>query len=366
MRNEGPQIYGPYKHGKKWRVVVISGSAQVARSYSTEAEAIAVKKRTQEISLSITVESIVHDYIAHLGSRGLAASTVRTVEYRLNAFFAGRERSNYFDISKSVAANLYADITTRQSVDTHRNTLVAVKAMGAWAVKTGKARSNPFAAVEPTGLRSRGKQQLRIDEARKLYAKCVELADSGDDGAVAVLTTMLLGLRASEVTNRLVRDLDAGGTILWIEKAKTRAGDRGLAVPDVLRSHLQRLAKGRAPTERLFGGSTTKRGNARDRQWLYHHTHRLCELALVPATSPHALRGLHATVAIAAGADVASVARHLGHSDTKVTTEHYIAPGAIARSRATFVAEILVKNNASIFTNGVLSSEISQEEDVTN
>jgi hypothetical protein len=58
---------------------------------------------------------------------------------------------------------------------------------------------------------------LRIDEARKLVDVCLRSANGGDEAAVGVMTALLLGLRASEVTDRVVRDLDDNGRLLWIE-----------------------------------------------------------------------------------------------------------------------------------------------------
>jgi len=52
------------------------------------------------------------------------------------------------------------------------------------------------------------KAQLRIDEARKWSKQAVKLAKSGDEGAVATLMSLLMGMRASEIVSRVVRDLD--------------------------------------------------------------------------------------------------------------------------------------------------------------
>lgn len=65
-----------------------------------------------------------------------------------------------------------------------------------------------------------------------------------------MLTAFLLGLRASEVTDRVVRDLDDEGRLLWIEFGKTRRSRRTLEVPALLRPHLPRLAKGRAADDK--------------------------------------------------------------------------------------------------------------------
>ena len=47
-------------------------------------------------------------------------------------------------------------------------------------------------------------------------------ANVGNDAAVGVLTALLMGMRASEVTDRVVRDLDDEGCLLWIEVGKTK------------------------------------------------------------------------------------------------------------------------------------------------
>ena len=43
-----------------------------------------------------------------------------------------------------------------------------------------------------------------------------ELADVGDEGAVAAMMALVMGMRASEIVSRVVRDLDDDGRLLWI------------------------------------------------------------------------------------------------------------------------------------------------------
>ena len=50
--------------------------------------------------------------------------------------------------------------------------------------------------------------------------------------AIAALVSLLMGMRASEITTRIVRDLDDSGRLLWIPHAKTEAGKRTLQVPE--------------------------------------------------------------------------------------------------------------------------------------
>jgi integrase len=65
-------------------------------------------------------------------------------------------------------------------------------------------------------------------------------------------TALLMGMRASEVTDGLVRDLDDDGRVLVIPHAKTRAGVRRLRIPEVLQPLPVGLATGKEEIERLF------------------------------------------------------------------------------------------------------------------
>ena len=74
-------------------------------------------------------------------------------------------------------------------------------------MKQGWIATSPLAEITAVGQRNRGKRQLRIDEARKLVDLCIRRANEGDEATVGAMTAFLLGLRASEVTDRVVRDL---------------------------------------------------------------------------------------------------------------------------------------------------------------
>ena len=64
--------------------------------------------------------------------------------------------------------------------------------------------------------------------------------------------TLLLNLRPGEVVVRTVRDVDDGGTRLRVRKAKTRAGDRDIKLPDVLQPLIAARCVGKRPDELLF------------------------------------------------------------------------------------------------------------------
>jgi len=192
-----------------------------------------------------------------------------------------------------------------------------------WCVAKGWARAGLLDGIEVLGERKRGKPQfVGVDETRKFLGKALELAAEGDAGALAAAIALLLGMRASEITDRLVREIDDGGKILVITSAKTRAGIRRLMIPEILRPYLAALVKGKAPTDRIFGAKA-------GRHWVLRSVLRVCEAAGVQTISTHGLRGTHATLAVGAGMTGPAVAASLGHEDFSITSRHYAAPGSV-------------------------------------
>jgi integrase len=143
---------------------------------------------------------------------------------------------------------------------------------------------------------------------------------------------LLMGMRASEIVERTVRNLDDEGRLLWITDAKTQAGVRRLEVPPQLQEHLQRLARGKSPSDRLFGRDA-------DRHWVLRSVHRVCKAAGGPRVPSHGLRGTHATLAVGAGATSHLVAAALGHQSFATTARHYARAEAIEGAQQERVLE---------------------------
>lgn len=144
-----------------------------------------------------------------------------------------------------------------------------------------------------------------------------------EDGAVAALMSLLMGMRVSEIADRIVRNLDDAGRLLWITDAKTQAGVRRLQVPETLQPLLRRVAAGKQPGDRLFGPTAS-------RYTVLRHVQRICRVAGVPVVPPHGLRGTHASLAMTAGATGDLVAAALGHESFTTTERHYARAEAIA------------------------------------
>ena len=197
----------------------------------------------------------------------------------------------------------------------------------------GALSQSPFAGIQPVGRPSRGKKQLRFDEAERFITTAFQLFDERQDTmALAAATALLLGCRASEVLQLRVRDLDCGGTKLWVAardndyQGKTANAARDPDVPAVLRPRLLKLTADQAPDAYLFGLGAT--GKPRSRQLLHSTVQRLCVAAEVPVVCTHSLRGVWATAGVRSGALSHAVAAALGHGSFAVTAKHYVKPGA--------------------------------------
>ena len=137
-----------------------------------------------------------------------------------------------------------------------------------------------------------------------------------------MMMALLLGMRASEIVSRVVRDLDDEGHLLWIPDSKTEAGKRTLRIPEVLRPLMQRLAGNRAPEALLFGQHW--------RDWPREWVQRICAEAGVPVVGAHSMRGLHSTLAMDAGVTGHVVAASLGHESVSTTVQSYAKAEAVA------------------------------------
>lgn len=329
------RFHGPYRHGKKWRVVAVGeDGTRGVRAFDDEDEAhrwianatTATAKLAEVRTLELAVEAYHAAQDRRVTEGELRESTVERERYHLRAMLKLKThgRLDLRRLDAKLAAKLYDERSG--AVDTHRNGLAVAKAFGEWCVARGWLKANPFTGIKGKGRRKRGKPQLKIDDARRFMTTCLELAPT-DEGAVLALAYLLLAARAGEVVLRKVRDLDDGGRLLVIPESKTAAGERRIEIPDVLAAHLTRLAKDRPRDAPLFVGA---RNWARPQDWAREQVERICKLAAVPRVTPHGLRGTAATIAREAGATSQLVAATLGHASSAITEAAYIDHGRAA------------------------------------
>jgi integrase len=364
---------GAERHGRRWRVAEIAGDGSRTHLYfeGPDGERLArlyveqFRAETKDRSLGTAVT----EYLEHLARYGgakrrpLKPKSLTIVRSKLEGLLQlvdpelrkrnrGMRRPVDLPMTDRPLKALTPQLSQRLynarvngvksngepiSADTHRSELIYGHAFGQWCTDRGYLRENPFAGVLPEGELSRGKPQLRIDEARRFIRAAY--SDPHPLGGTAAAGVLTLGLRANELLERRVRDLDDGGKVLWIPFSKTEAGRRRLCVPPVLRSVLLRLAEGQAADAYLFGSMTDGT--------LLKHVERLCEVAGVPRVCTHGLRGTQITLTVEIAGDVERASRAAGHADTGVTRSHYMAAGVEQSTRAKLMEEILLADRAS-------------------
>lgn len=344
MRRRGERILGPYEQHNGWRVVEVDATGKRGSTiFETEEKArryMALIEAELERVDHTTATALV-EYRAHLTKKGTLDRSIDVTERAVKMFFP--EAVSLAHLSAKRAAAAYEALQARPTAltgkppaaDTHRNALVQTRSFLKWCVKQKWLRENPLADVEGVGKRrKRGKSlgksgtELRIKEARAWYDAALVLAAKGDQGATAALVALLLGMRASEIVGRRVRDLDeteVPGDTLWIPCSKTAAGRRTLEVPPVLRPLLVALCDGRDRENYVFA---RKDGGARCRDWIIANVRRICDAAQVPRVTAHAMRGLLATITADRGMAGHLIAATLGHASEVVTMTAYAAPGA--------------------------------------
>jgi integrase len=291
-------------------------------------------RRKAARELGVSVETALADYERYLLAKGCKARSVKSTFQRLRAVFEGHERRTAA-LTEEEAGVIWSEYVARPTrfkappaTDTQMNVLHETRTFTRWCESKRWSRvADPFRGIEILGSRRKGKDQIdRIDDARRWLGVAIELASAGDAGALAAATALLLGMRASEVTDRLVRDIDDGGRVIVIPHAKTRAGVRRLRIPEVLRPLVAGQSTGKSPTDRLFGPKA-------DRYWLRLAVRRICRIAKTPVVGPHGLRGTHATLAVEAGVTGDVVAAALGHESFALTAGHYASAESVTAAR---------------------------------
>lgn len=331
-RRATDHVYGPYRHGNKWRVVTKSGRTQSVASFQDETEANRVAAELRKALEVRTVDLAVTAYLDYLRvDKCRPAITISTLRNSITRMVGPTLNVTLRQFGAHRAAELYRGIATSGefAADTHQNSLRDCRSAWRYFVKQGWVGANPFADVEPIGQRTKGKVQLRRDEARALLNHCA--ANLDDERAVVTLLCLLVAVRVGEIVALKGRDIDDAGMLLWVERGKTKNARRSLEVPEPLASALLARAREAGQLGRLFPYS---------RGWPSWQVLAMCEAAGVTELRGHALRGTHATLATMAGATSHMVASMLGHGSTAVTEAHYTKQSATdaatgARARAT-------------------------------
>jgi integrase len=358
------------RHGRRWRVAEIAGDGTRTHCYFEGPDAerdarlyvAAFRAETKDRSLGSSVTEYL-DHLARFGGakrRPLKPNSLKIVRSKLEGLLQlvdpdlrkgnrGVRRPVDLPMTDRPLKNLTPELAQRLysarvsavksngvpiSADTHRSELIYAHAFGGWCEEQGYLRCNPFARVMPEGELSKGKDQLMITEARAFLRSAY--SDEHPTQGVAAAAVLTLGVRANEILDRRVRDLDDGGRVLWIPFGKTEASKRRLAVPPVLRAALLKLAEGQGPDAYLFGPMTDGT--------LLKYVRKTCGVLGITGVCTHGLRGTQITLTVAIAQDVERASRAAGHATTGVTRAHYMAAGVEQSSRAALMEEILLSD----------------------
>jgi integrase len=343
------RVHGPYFEPDRgrWRVVLVDSRSRTNHFYETEKEANQVTRslaRKYSENADRTIDNALDAYEVWMrdvqNGKGNKASSAATTATRLRALFKGALDMPLERLTEARCAATYDRYRTTPTrtgkppaVATHRGVRSEAVTFFGWCAKRKWIKTNPMANVEGVGKPKHGKPQLRITESRTWLKAALRHADTDPAGATAAMLTLLLGLRASEIVSRVVRDVDDDGRVLWIPDSKTDAGKRTLEVPEILVPLLARLAHGRAPHEPLFGRHW--------RDWPRVCVQTICRIAKVPAVTAHGMRGAHATLATERGITGHVVAQALGHESVTTTYQSYATPAAVHQAKQRKVIEVL-------------------------
>lgn len=349
------RILGPYRDGNRWRVHVIDAEGNLDRqSFASESDARQFIETVRKLDNEAAVKSVgeaLEDYELYLRGNNLKPRSIERAIKSLRLFFPKLDLQ-LRAVTPKLAASYYDALTVRKrsgtdrtiAVATHRNALSEVKTFLRWCVQKEWLKTNPAEVIKGRGIIRRGKTQLRIDEAMKWSKVAFALAPE-EPGALAAILTFYLNLRCSEVIALRVRDVDAGGTVLWVPDSKTETGRRRLEVPKTVPVDelLLAMAAGRSGTELLFPPTRENVPGRWRREWPRKWVMRICDRAGVPRVCAHSMRGLHATLATSAGVTGEVVARAMGHASQRMTYRHYAQSEAVARGQQQRVLDELEK-----------------------
>lgn len=344
---ENMVIYGPYPPSPgrtRWRVQVYDPSTQRKLSLTAESKKAALALREQlerEVKQAspLLVHEAIEQYLEFKRHDIRAEKQVEVLGQKLRQICPNvpvasvtRQKAEQFYLDETKRAGKYGLIRPA----THQARLRLVKAMWAWMIRREMAVENPWERVEPIGKVSTGKQQLGEGDARKLDKFLFTQAEAGDEGALALLVELYLGLRSSEVLSLTVGACH--GKTVWVNGTKTKNAKRKLELYGPVAELLARHCASRPESERVFAANLPKQPSP---NWTYKRLKKICGQLGIPSICPHSLRGLHSSLALEAGATTHHVAKALGHASFSTTERHYAKRESIEVGKAgRFVAAL--------------------------
>ena len=289
-----------------------------------------------------TLECLVNPYLKHKFKTN-TARTMETRERRVRMPLKALLQRRPTEVSAAELVSTLAEWCDSKSPSTARSGIQEVKSFWKWLRLKKYITRDQWAGIweedEMVELRKsyptkkKVLPQHRVTSAQKLYGHLVPIAtEEPRSVAMVALLELALGFRVGEVLRLKAQDIDAGGTIVWVECGKTEAGVRQVEVPAPLVPILTAAANGLGADERVFPYTNNQ---------VYPRVKKLCKAAGVQELGNHALRRTNATLRVIGGQSPDVVIKAMGHTRFSMTRDHYIEPGTVENAGQTRVAKAL-------------------------
>jgi integrase len=301
----------------------------------------------------VTIDEALPRYKAYLesGEDGdpLKPSSIYQTMKKLGTMFTdGTEMLEAQTAARCEA--LYTDLRTRiaprtgkpYSADWHINALAQAKTFHKWCMRRQLIAANGFTMVAPWGCKNERDTQPTIDEARAFIDEAIWLVHKrGEEGALAALIALMMGLRGGTIVARVARDVDddgtrlhtgrvrdAAGEVVWSPKRRKKMAQLVKDIPSELQPYLLAL-KAKATAR---GGPFTNLWTEKHwRDWVRKWVGRICDRVKIPRYTAHDLRRAYGTFEYQGGREEAErrAKDGLQHDDFAVSRRHYVDAGAI-------------------------------------
>jgi integrase/recombinase XerC len=270
-------------------------------------------------------------YERHLVSeRDLTPHTVRAYLGDVAGLLEHAAALGHTDVGTLDLRTLRSWLARQQTLGKARSTrarrATAVRVFTAWALRIGRARSDPGAALGSPKAHKALPAALNPAQATALLESAAVRADDGSPVGlrdVAVLELLYAtGIRVGELCGLDVGDVDRRRRVVRVfgKGRKERTVPYGVPADEALGRWLESgrprlVVPGAGPA--MFLGARGRRVDQRAVRSLVHA--RLAEVPNAPDMGPHGLRHTAATHLLEGGADLRTVQELLGHASLATT-----------------------------------------------
>lgn len=260
-----------------------------------------------------TVRQVIDAYW-QWAKRNLAESTLGHRENVLKSFGLSVPATLKASQLKPYHVQHWIESNSRiKSPTTVSDRITLIQTVFNWAKAMGYVTSNPIESM-PKPRRKVRQEFVPAELWQKVLDFCTD--ESFRDYLVIMLST---GARPQEMNDMEARHFDGEKIVFPIDESKGRKKSRVIYLPPEAHEVIQRLAK-RFPEGALFRNS---RGNPWDRNSVRCRFRRLKKKLEMPNLCATTLRHSYAHYRLSQGQDSLTVAKLMGHVDTRMVATRY-------------------------------------------